>query len=123
MNKQEAQRKIEDLRSDISKLEKIINEPKNNGNEMSDFLFSMLKETKMVINNGMIINYRLSDNEWLIQQDYENGYLWVRYSLIWSVFETKFGLNYQQISDFIKGWMKKNTEMGPLTPRAIESSY
>jgi len=119
MNKQEAQRKIEDLLNDISKLVKIINEPEDKGKQMSDFLFSMLKETKTVIEYGKISHYRLSDSEWLMQQDYKNGYLWVRCSLIWSVFKIKFGLNDQQISFFIKGWMEINTGMGSLTPNIL----
>ena len=55
------------------------------------------------------------NGEWIIQQDYKNGILWVRYSLIWSVFETKFGLNTLQISDFIDAWVAANTQWHGLT--------
>jgi hypothetical protein len=56
------------------------------------------------------------DNEWVIKQDYENKVLWIRYSLIWFVFNTKFGLNYTQIRDFIAAWVEANTEWRGLTP-------
>jgi len=125
MNKNEINSKIEDLKSEIKKLEQLVNKPEaDKEKEMSDFLFSMLNKTIREMERGerKITHYRASDREWLFQQDYKNGYLWVRYSLIWRVFETKFGLNYDQIRGFIAGWVEKNTEWRGLTPTRLQKA-
>ena len=120
MNKNEINSKIEDLKYEIKKLEQLVNKPEvDKEKEMSDFLFSMLNKTiREMTDERIITHYRASDNEWLFQQDYKNGYLWVRYSLIWNVFENKFGLNYEQIRDFISAWVEKNTKWSGITPVA-----
>jgi hypothetical protein len=90
--------------------------------EMSDFLFSMLKKTiREITDEKKVTLFRPEDNEWLVQLDYKNGYLWVSYSLIWKVLETKFGLNYDQIKTFIAVWVEANTEWRGLTPDKIKN--
>ena len=92
--------------------------------EMSDFLFSMFNKTVAKITNEKKITYykldgydpNSDDNQWLFQQDWKNGRLWVRYSLIWQIFEERFGLNYNQIRDFIQDWGKTNLNWKGLTP-------
>jgi DNA phosphorothioation-dependent restriction protein DptG len=117
MNKSEAQKKLNELRLEMLALEKVINEPEiDKTKEMSDFLFAMLKETTAKIVEEKIITFCDKNDEWLIQQDYKNGYLWVRYFLIWKVFEEKYKLNHQEIKEFIQGWMETNTGWKGLTP-------
>lgn len=59
------------------------------------------------------------NNEILFEFDYnsENKYFWVDYSKIWVVFETKFGLNYNEIQAFIKYQVEKGIKIGDITPR------
>ena len=87
----------------------------NKNKEMSDFLFEMINGSVIKFTGEKEITY-YKDNEWVIQHDYKNGRLWIRYSLIWKVFEEKFSLNYDQIKDFISGWVEINTEWRGLTP-------
>jgi hypothetical protein len=108
-----AKRELESAEAELKKLQ----EKPDKNKDMSDFLFSMLKETKAVITGEKeITHYDLKTNEWLVQEDYKNGKLWVRYSLIWSVFESKFGLNHDQIRDFIKVLVETNLGWKGLTP-------
>jgi hypothetical protein len=118
MNKKEAQNRLSVIEKEVNQLREIISGPEiSKEKEMSDFIFSMLKKTIHEITDEKGITlFRPEDNEWLVQLDYKNGYLWVRYSLIWKVFETKFSLNYNQIRDFIAGWVEANTEWRGLTP-------
>jgi len=119
MNKKEqAQKELDQIKDRVKDLERILKEPEiSKEKEMSDFLFDMLNGTiRKMTGKNEVTHYRASDNEWLFQQDYENGRLWVRYSLIWSVFETKYSLNYKQTIDFIKGWIEANTKWRGLTP-------
>jgi hypothetical protein len=90
---------------------------------MSDFLFEMFNNTVAKITNEKEITYykldgydpNSDDNQWLFQQDWKNDRLWVRHTLIWQIFEERFGLNYDQIRDFIQDWVKTNLNWKGLT--------
>jgi hypothetical protein len=100
-----------------SSFELIKFKPKQDKNkEMSDFLFSVLKETTCKITGEKRIEFYNKNNEWLIQQDYKNGRLWMNYYRIWSIFESRFGLNYEQIKEFIGCWVEANLGWKSLTP-------
>jgi len=83
--------------------------------EMSDFLFEMFNKCEQRFTGEKEFTF-YKGNKWIYQQDYKNGCLWVRYSLVWAVFEEKFNLNYRQIKDFIASWVETNTEWKGLTP-------
>ena len=87
--------------------------------EMSDFLFNMFKETTTRITGNKETTHFNSKGDWLMQVDYKNGYLWVRYNLIWRVFETRFGLKYGEISKVIKEWIEINIGLIGLIPKKI----
>ncbi len=106
------EKEIEKLMTDIVKPDKT--------KEMSDFLFNMINGSVIQFTGDREITY-YKDNEWIIQQDYKNERLWVRYSLIWNVFEEKFNLNYNQIRNFIKDWIETNTKWKGLTPLTRKS--
>ena len=98
---------IEKIFSDVVKPDKT--------QEMSDLLFGMINKCERHMTGDRRVTYYKND-EWVIQQDYKNGYLWISYSLIWKVFEEKYGLNYQQIKNFIQSWVETNTEWKGLSP-------
>ena len=50
------------------------------------------------------------------KQESKNGYFNVKYDEIWSVFETRFELDYQQIQVFIQGEVEKLLKLDGLTP-------
>jgi phage antirepressor YoqD-like protein len=115
---EQAQKELDQIKDRVKELERIMNEPKvSKEKEMSDFLFSMLKETTAKITGEKGITHYNLKNEWLVQEDYKNGYLWVRYLLIWSIFESKFNLNYNEIKEFISSWVESNTGWKGLTPK------
>ena len=113
---------------EIIKFKPIVNKKNkeiDKNKEMSDFLFSMFNNTVLKITGEKEITYYKLDgynpnnnnnNQWLFQQDWKNGRLWIRYSLIWQVFEAKFGLNHEQIRDFIGAWVETNLNWKGLTP-------
>jgi len=109
---------------ELIKFKPVVNKEDNKSKEMSDLLFSMFNNTVCKITGEKEITYyklngynpNSDDNEWLFQQDWKNGRLWVKYSLIWKVFEERFGLNYDQIRDFIQDWVETNLNWKGLTP-------
>jgi len=97
---------------DENKLKEVLTQlvPENTSKEkeMSDFLFSKLKEMTSRITGEKEVTYYDSDGKWFIQQDFKNEKLYVSYNQIWSVFESKYGLNLDQIKDFIAAWVETN---------------
>jgi hypothetical protein len=89
-------------------LTQLVPENASKEQEMSDFLFSKLKEMTCKITGGKEVTYYDSDGKWLIQQDYKNKKLYVSYRKIWSVFRSKYGLKYDQVVDFISSWVETN---------------
>ena len=53
---------------------------------------------------------------YLFDQDKKYKYFYISYDNIWSVFELKFNLNYQEISDFMKGMVDKHFKLKGYTP-------
>lgn len=100
---------------ECKKFEKFMLEETDKNKEMSDFLFDMINGSTMKFTGEKEVTY-YKNEEWVIQQDYKNDYLWIRYSLIWRVFEEKFKLNNNQIKEFISIWVETNTEWRGLTP-------
>ena len=99
---------------ELIRFKPIINK-EDKSKEMSDFLFSMFNNTVCKITGEKELTYykldgynpnNNSNNQWLFQQDWKNGKLWIRYTLIWQVFEERFGLKYEQIRDFINAWWR-----------------
>ena len=109
---------------ELIRFKPIINK-EDKSKEMSDFLFSMFNNTVCKITgekeltyyklDGYNPNNNSNNSEWLFQQDWKNGKLWIRYTLIWQVFEERFGLKYEQIRDFINAWVETNPNWKGLT--------
>ena len=51
-----------------------------------------------------------------MEYDKKNGYFWVDYDKIWSVLESKYGLNDQEISELIKGMVEEHLKLEGVTP-------
>jgi hypothetical protein len=48
--------------------------------------------------------------------DQKNNYLWCRYDTVWRVFETEFGLNYDEIQSIIKEQVEQAYGLKGVTP-------
>ena len=111
---------------ELIKFKPIVNKEDKN-KIMSDFLFEMFNNTVVKVTGEKELTYYQLDgydpnnkygnnNQWLFQQDWKNGNLWVRYQLIWRVFKERFGLNYNKTREFIRGWVETNLNWRGLTP-------
>ena len=52
-------------------------------------------------------------------QELENEYFYISYKKIWSVFESKFRFNYQEIKDLTTGWLNEHTKLKQYTTAFI----
>src|SRR5271157_1158348 len=59
-------------------------------------------------NNEIIFEYE--------KQNEKNDYFYVSYNKIWSVFESEFGYNYDEIRDLIKGILESHYKLESVTP-------
>jgi GH35 family endo-1,4-beta-xylanase len=59
------------------------------------------------------------DGRWIFDYDKENGFFWVNNSLVWSVFESEFEFNYEQIKELIKGRVEEHFKLKNVTPLKI----
>jgi hypothetical protein len=59
-------------------------------------------------NNILLFNYNLI-----------NGEFWCHYNKFWSVLESKFNLNYQQIQSLVKYMVEEHLIQKDITPRSV----
>ncbi len=95
----------------------------NNIEQAEKELFEIIKEMKVKIIDENTIKYYNQKDEWLIEQDYENGYLWYSYHRIYLILQSKFNLNEQQINDLVKGMMDKHYKVKGLTPLTVSCHF
>ena len=60
-----------------------------------------------VLNNEMLFKYDIRENDF-----------WCHYYKIWCVLEFKYSLNYQEITELIKGEVWKHLNLKDVTPRS-----
>jgi len=82
----------------------------------------ILRQRKLnrVLNENTEIKLKPSKDSSIIlfRQDYKNNYFWVNYNEIWSLLESKYGLNYKEIKELIKDTLLEPDKMKALTPLA-----
>ena len=50
-------------------------------------------------------------NDIIFRQDDESKCLFIEYDKIWSVLESKFGLDYKEIKELTTGWLNEHTNL------------
>lgn len=115
MNKQEAQQRIDTLRSEIDKLEKIINTP---GKTAGERFWELVSGTTVRFNFETYPNriFGFRDDEYVWEYDFKNNYLWLRYSTVWSVLEKEYDLDYSEIQSIVKNEVEEHFKRKGVTP-------
>ena len=54
--------------------------------------------------------------EYYMRYDQKTKYVWIDYDKLWSIFKTKYDLNYYEIRDFFKGILKRDYNLRGITP-------
>jgi len=76
-----------------------------------EFLFEIYN-SKELNQQKIIANYRFGS-----EQDLKNTEFWFNYDKIWSVFESKFGMNYSEIQSFMNGMVEKHFKIRGVTTK------
>src|SRR3972149_4743796 len=84
---------------------------------MEDFFLSFIEgcELKISDKHPHYIFY-VKNDLLLFQQETENRYFYVRFDLIWSVFEDKYKFSYSKTQSFIKDVLETHIRLNGYTP-------
>jgi hypothetical protein len=120
MTKEEALNKIDELKNYINSCDKETNELnlKNLNSERDHWFLSILKDLKVGKIDSNYIVFSNSKNEWMFQ-DMKNGNFWCNYKRIWSIFETKYKMEYTDIQSYIKDQLLKHLNWKVTTPELV----
>jgi hypothetical protein len=83
--------------------------------------------------NGMVVHlneerpdsvvYKTKDGEILFEPNNKSNNLWVSYSKIWSVFKSKFNMEFNEIQRFIKCEVENNLNWKGYTPKKMNTKF
>ena len=59
------------------------------------------------------------DGNYMFEHDEKNEYFWCSYTHVWSVFESKFGMKYDEIQAFTKGMVEEHFKCKEITPNSL----
>ena len=91
--------------------------------EMTEFLDSILDGITLKKDSRYPQSlFYYKDNRILMEQDWKNSYLWINYEKIWSFFESKFHLKYNEIQLFIQRYMEEYLNLKGFTPRILATT-
>ena len=107
-------------KSDKSTDEKLVFElvEKDVEKRKRDFLFDIFNKMKIRVEpyKPGHIYYDVDGMGTVFKQDFENNYLYVSYSHIWSVFETHFSMEFFEVQSFIGNMVGETLNWRGLTP-------
>ena len=117
MSKKEELKKLIDSIDD-STIEKICELLSNNEaqkkKEMVNFFLSKFNGSTVKLDDSKIKHYA-PNGDWLFSLNNKNNEFWVSYKNIWSVYESKYDLNYQQIKELFKGILEEHFNLKEFT--------
>ena len=84
------------------------------------FLLEMLDGCVLKLHgNFPYFVFYVKDDKVLFQQNKKNWSLWVRYEEIWSIFESKHSMDYEQIQMLVKHTLEKPLKWKEFTPKPL----
>ena len=75
-------------------------------------------EKKDPLNLDIIFYVDKNDNsKAYMEYDQKSKDVWIEYEKLWSIFESKYDLNYYEVRDFFKGILKRDYNLRGVTPK------
>jgi hypothetical protein len=90
----------------------------NQEEKMIKFMDELLEGVNLQLGSQQYpyILFFVKDNQTIMYQDTENGYLWIGYDKIWSKFSYKFSLIYTEIKEFMRRYVALRLNLRVVTP-------
>src|SRR6478735_2045338 len=77
---------------------------------------NMLNLKQVKLKYYPISNFYFKDDKYIFQHNFKSNDFYVNDELIWEVFKTKFGYNYQEIYNLIKGIVEQAYKLSDIIP-------
>jgi hypothetical protein len=105
------------VKIEIKTTRKVLFEKFNIKHEIEDFLLNKLDECEInFLKSKPKSIFYIKNDLYFFEQDFKNGYLWVRNDLIWSVLNSKYILKTEEIKEFILNTLETHLKDESLTP-------
>lgn len=114
MTPEEKQKRIAALEAEIAELKK----PEKTAGQRFWELVSGT-EVKFDFKKYPRTLFGFRDGEYVWEFDFRNNYLWLRYSTVWSVLETEYSLDYDDVQALVKNVVEEHFKCGGVTPCRI----
>src|SRR5690606_23274995 len=111
MTPEEKQKRIEALEAEIAELKK----PEKTAGQRFWELVSGT-EVKFDFDKWPRTLFGFRDGEYVWEFDFENSYLWLRYSTVWSVLEREYSLTYSNVKSLVKILVEDHFKCRGVTP-------
>ena len=82
----------------------------NKEKEMEQFFLDCFNGCEILLKNRSV--YYKKDDEIIMQWDVKNDYFWFHRDRIWSVFETKYSMTYEETQRFLKSMLDLHLKLG-----------
>src|SRR5690606_18806778 len=112
MTQQEKQERIAALEAEIAELKKPDKTP-------GERFWELVSDTTVRFDFEKYPNtiFGFRDGKYVWEFDFENSYLWLRYSTVWSVLENEYGLNYDDVHSLVKNEVQEYFKCRGVIPR------
>jgi len=111
MTPEEKQKRIAALEAEIAELKK---PEKTAGQRFWELVSATEVKFDFAKWPHTIFGFRGHNYVW--EFDFENSYLWLRYSTVWSVLETEYSLDYNDVQALVRSEVEEHLKCRGLTP-------
>ena len=84
-----------------------------------EFLNKILSECTERVTDKNTTEYINKEGKHIFELEIENKSFWVKYSLVWAVFENRYTLKYSDIQHIIKTWLLEAFKLRGVTPLTL----
>ena len=111
MTQEEKQERIAALEAEIAELKKPDKTP---GERFWELVSDTTLKFDFVRYPNTIFGFR--DGKYVLEYDFKNNHLWLRYSTVWSILEYEYSLNYGDVQSLVKNEVEEYFKCKVVTP-------
>ena len=93
----------------------------NKEKEKEQFFLDCFNGCEILLKDGSV--YYKKEGKVIMEQDLKNGDFWFQYDKIWSVFETKYSMKYEEIQMFLKSMLDLHLKLSHKLPLKRKQNY
>lgn len=87
--------------------------------EFRDIMKDAIEKTNLNYPNKIYYVDKNNNKEIYMEYDQKTKVVWIDYIKLWSIFESKYSLNYDETSEFFKGMLREHYGLRGITPNIL----